>query len=110
MQHEIIDVGAALVVVFEGDIDLQTSPAARDALLAAVGQGKPLIVDLAKVGYIDSSGVASLVEALQSARKGGKDLSLAAVSEGALRVLKLARLDSVFPIHDSRDAAVGAAG
>lgn len=110
MQHEIIDSGAAIVVAFEGDIDLQTSPVARTALLDAAGQGKPVVVDLAQVSYIDSSGVASLVEALQAAKKGGHSLALAAVSEGAMRVLKLARLDSVFTIFDSRDDAIGAAG
>ena len=106
MKHETKDAGGSVVVAFEGEIDLQTSPAAREALLAAVAQGKPVIVDLANVGYIDSSGVASLVEALQGAKKGGQALSLAAVSEGALRVLKLARLDAVFTIHASVDDAL----
>ena len=66
MQHELADVGDALVIAFTGDIDLQTSPDARKALLALVGKGKSILVDLSGVGYIDSSGVASLVECLQS--------------------------------------------
>ena len=106
MKHEVKEAGASVVVAFEGDIDLQTSPAAREALLEAVGMGKPVVVDLAAVSYIDSSGVASLVEALQTAKKGRQDLTLAAVSEGAMRVLKLARLDAVFTIHDRVDDAV----
>lgn len=106
MKHEVTDAGGSVVIAFEGDIDLQTSPKAREALLATVGQGKPVVVDLANVGYIDSSGVASLVEALQSAKKGGRTLALAAVSEGAMRVLKLARLDAVFTIHASVDDAL----
>jgi anti-sigma B factor antagonist len=59
------------------------------------------VVDLSGIGYIDSSGVASLVEGFQTARKGGHNLVLASVSDGALRVLKLARLDKVFTICDS---------
>ena len=106
MKHEVKDAGGSVVIAFEGDVDLQTSPKAREALLATVAQGKPVVVDLAKVGYIDSSGVASLVEALQAAKKGGQTLALAAVSEGALRVLKLARLDAVFAIHANVDDAV----
>ncbi|HBC08504.1 MAG TPA: anti-sigma factor antagonist [Rhodospirillaceae bacterium] len=106
MKHEVKNVGESVVIAFEGDVDLQTSPKAREALLATVGHGRPVVVDLAKVGYIDSSGVASLVEALQTAKKGGQTLALAAVSEGALRVLKLARLDAVFTIHASVDDAV----
>jgi len=108
MKHEIREAGAAVVVAFEGDIDLQTSPAARQALLGAVGKGRNVVVDLARVTYIDSSGVASLVEALQTARKAGHGLALAAVSESALRVLKLARLDAVFKIHGSVDDALAA--
>ena len=61
----------------------------------------PVLVDLSGVGYIDSSGVASLVESLQSARKTGSNLILVAVSEGARRVLELARLDKVFTICDT---------
>lgn len=99
MKHEVTDEGESVVIAFEGDIDLQTSPKARDALLDAVGRGRAVVVNLAGVGYIDSSGVASLVEALQTAKKGGQTLALAAVSEGAMRVLKLARLDAVFTIH-----------
>ena len=51
-----------VVVAFEGDVDLQSSPDARKVLLETVGKGLPIMVDLSQVGYIDSSGVASLVE------------------------------------------------
>ena len=106
MHHETKEAGTSVVIAFEGDIDLQTSPAARTALLEAAGKGKGVVVDLAKVTYIDSSGVASLVEALQTAKKGGQNLCLAAVSDSAMRVLKLARLDAVFTIHASVDDAL----
>ena len=56
-------------------------------------------MSISRVSYIDSSGVASLVESFQSARNAGLLFGLVAVSETALRVLKLARLDLVFPIH-----------
>lgn len=108
MQHELTDVGDALVIAFSGDIDLQTSPDARKALLALVGKGKSILVDLSGVGYIDSSGVASLVECLQSAKKSGQKLALVSVSDGALRVLQLARLDRVFVICATIDDGVAA--
>ncbi|MCG8512361.1 MAG: STAS domain-containing protein, partial [Rhodospirillales bacterium] len=59
------------------------------------------------VNYIDSSGVASLVESLQAARKAGLDFGLVSVSDAALRVLQLARLDKVFRIHATIDDALG---
>jgi len=89
------------IVAFEGDVDLQSSPDARKILLETVTKGKPVLIDLSKVNYIDSSGVASLVESFQSARKSGLNLVLVSVSEGALRVLQLARLDKVFVICDT---------
>jgi len=109
MKHEIREEQGAVIVALEGDVDLQSSPDARKALLECVAKNMPVVVDLSGVGYIDSSGVASLVESLQSARKTGSNLVLAAVSEGALRVLQLARLDKVFTICDSIEDGISAA-
>ena len=58
-------------------------------------------MDLSAVTYIDSSGVASLVEGYQAAKKKKLKFGLIGVSQAALSVLKLARLDKVFPIHSS---------
>ena len=99
---------AATVVAFEGDVDLQSSPDARKVLLEMVGKGQPIMVDLSEVGYIDSSGVASLVESFQAARKSGQDLVLISVSDGAKRVLELARLDKVFTICDTLEDGIAA--
>ncbi len=108
MEHQLSENGAATVIAFMGDIDLQTSPDARKALLALVGTGRPILVDLAKVGYIDSSGVASLVECLQSAKKSGQQMALVSLSESAMRVLQLARLDRVFTICGTVDEGIAA--
>jgi len=99
MNCEIKHQGDAAIIVLSGDIDLESSPRVRTALLDCVSLKTTVIVDLTAVSYIDSSGVASLVEAFQSARKGGTRFALAAVSEAALRVLELARLDKVFSIY-----------
>ncbi len=56
MQHETSEHGGALVIAFSGDIDLQTSPDARKALLAEVGKGPPILVDLWSWVYRLSSG------------------------------------------------------
>lgn len=98
MQHAVTERDDGLVVSLVGDVDLESSPQARKVLLECVGRKRAVIADLSKVTYIDSSGVASLVESLQAARKGGTTFALAAVSESAMRVLQLARLDKVFTI------------
>lgn len=96
------------VIIFEldGEVDLETSPQLRQALLEKVNEGKAVVVGMADVAYIDSSGIASLVEAYQTGRRGSTGFALAAISDSALRVLQLARLDKVFTIHDTIDAAV----
>jgi anti-sigma B factor antagonist len=99
MQHTLREEQGALVIAFEGDVDLEHSPKARDVLLEGIGQGKNVLVDMSGVTYIDSSGVASLVEAFQRAKTQGSSFVLVEVSPAALRVLELARLDRVFVIH-----------
>ncbi|WP_374384959.1 STAS domain-containing protein [Dongia sp.] len=97
-----------IVVALEGDIDLENAGDVRKALLASLKQKKDLLVDMSGVDYIDSSGIASLVEGLQVARKQKNELSLVAVSPRARRVLELARLDKVFTIHADVAAALAA--
>ena len=82
-----------------GDVDLHSSPRAREAILDCLKQKKALLVDLSAVAYMDSSGVASLVEGYQTAKKHGLEFGLVAVAPSAMKVLKLARLDKVFPLH-----------
>jgi anti-sigma B factor antagonist len=101
MQHTLRDEQGALVIAFEGDVDLEHSPKARQVLLDGITQGKNVFVEMSGVTYIDSSGVASLVEAFQVAKRGGSGFALVAVNPAALRVLQLARLDKVFVIHDT---------
>ncbi len=89
------------IIGLEGDVDLSCSPEARKSILAVLEENKSLLIDLAMVTYIDSSGIASLVEGYQTAKKQSLRFGLVGVSDAAMSVLKLARLDKVFPIFDS---------
>lgn len=94
-----------VVVSLGGDVDLASSPTAREAILNSLEQGD-VLVDLSAVDYIDSSGVASLVEGYQNAKDKSRRFGLVGVSPSAIMVLQLAHLDKVFPIYDSvADAA-----
>lgn len=110
MKHQVSERDNAVIVALEGEVDLATSPEARRVLLDAVDRKQPVMVDMSGVTYIDSSGVASLVESLQKARRTGVDLALVSVSDSALRVLRLARLDRVFSIYDSVDDGIARSG
>ena len=98
-----------LVVTLDGAVDLDHAPAVRAMLLDCVGRKQGLVVDLSAVEYIDSSGIANLVEALQAAQQDGIDFGLVAVTGQVTRVLQLARLDTVFRIHANLDDGLGAA-
>lgn len=108
MEHSVTEYKGCLVVSLVGDVDLQSSPEARLIIIETLDKNKPIIIDLSGVDYIDSSGVASLVEGFQKARKKNAGFVLVSVSEGALRVLKLARLDKVFTICDTLDHGIAA--
>jgi anti-sigma B factor antagonist len=108
MKHEVTAKGDTAIIALKGEIDLESSPLARELLLSNVAGKKNILVDLSAVSYIDSSGVASLVEALQASRKNGTEFALAAASEAARRVLELARLDKVFTMYNTIDDGLNA--
>ena len=110
MALDITEKDGATIVALSGDVDLETSPAVRQGLLECMEKHDQVIVDMSQVNYIDSSGVASLVEAFQVSRKKGSSFALAHVSTAAMRVLSLARLDKVFTIFDSIEDALAANG
>ncbi len=99
--------GNAVVIAPQGDVDLSRSPALRSAIREAQAS-KParLVIDLAGVDYMDSSGVATLVEALQIARRGGTRLALCGLKDRVRSIFEIARLDSVFAIRATREAAL----
>jgi len=106
MNIQISEKNGVAIFELDGEVDLETSPQLRKALLEKVNAGTAVIVGMADVAYIDSSGIASLVEAYQTGRKSTTGFALAAISDSALRVLQLARLDKVFTIHGTIDEAV----
>lgn len=99
----------AVVVSPSGDVDLSRSPALRTALRDAQSSRPPrVVVDLSMVDYMDSSGVATLVEAFQIARRNSSKMVLCGLRDRVRSIFEIARLDTVFPIVDSRDAALNA--
>ena len=108
MEHDTRDEHGFAVVALHGDIDFHSSPVARKVLLNLVGAERDVLVEMADVKYIDSSGVASLIEAFQAAKSAGTRFGLVSVSAAVLKVLKLAHLEKVFPIF--QNVAEGAGG
>ncbi len=87
-------------VTLRGEFDFRTAAATRRHLLAGLGNVDGLLVDLADVTRIDSAGLASLVEALQAARRRGRPFAITGVGAQARKMLVLARLDGVLTVLD----------
>lgn len=86
----------------KGEIDLYSSPDLRAAITAAVPHSRNgVVVDLSGVEYMDSSGVATLVEGLRAAMEKNISYVLLSPSPSVLKVLQLSRLDTVFTIRDA---------
>ena len=93
----------------KGDVDMARSPALRTKLTAAL-KGNParLVLDLSEVPYMDSSGLATLIEALQTTRKNKIKFIVCNLMPRVRSILEIARLTTVFTVVENRDEALKA--
>lgn len=107
LKVETTEVGGVSVVRAVGTVDLYTSPSLRKVLLRILKSQSPnIVVDLAEVDYMDSSGLATLVEALQRLIAKGGSMRLASTRKEITFVIELARLDRIFKLDDSVDESL----
>ena len=97
------------VFSYEGAIDLHVSPELRGALREMIdAKPKRLVVDLSRVPYVDSSGLAVLIGAKQELESEGGVFILAGAQEAVRTILESARLDQYFRLLPDVDAALAA--
>ena len=90
------------IVEVEGDLDFHSSPNLRQALNQLADKKSPkIVIQLKKVGYMDSSGIATFVEALQKTKKYQGKLVLAEMAPAVRSVFEIAKLDGIFVLSDS---------
>lgn len=98
-----------LVTVEEGRLDAAVSTAFKDQMRQALGAGgSPVVLDLSRVDFMDSSGLGALIAVLK-AMPAGRRLELRCLRPNLERVMKLTRMDSVFTIHPCPHDGSGAA-
>lgn len=99
--------GQTLVVDVAGDIDLHRSPEFQQSLMKLLDhRPRRIVINLAGVKYMDSSGVASLVKLLSRVRRDQIDLKLCNLTDRVRSVFEITRLDSVFPICGTEQEAL----
>jgi anti-sigma B factor antagonist len=101
----------ANVLPLEGDIDLHVSLAVTEAVNAMIKK-KPerIVIDLSRVTYIDSAGVAALIIAMQDVEAYGGKFFLSGLQETLRLIFETSRLDRTFRIFPDVDAALAARG
>jgi anti-sigma B factor antagonist len=95
------------VLELEGEIDLHVSQEVAESLRPMIAsKPKILVVDLAKVTYIDSSGLAVLIDAMQHVQQYGGKFAIGGAQESVRHIFEIARLDQVFQIYPDADSAL----
>lgn len=106
MKAAIRQQSGSTIVDVSGDIDMGTSPGLRKLLLESLSKTPRLVVNFSEVRYIDSSGIASLVEVLMKARNSQKQLVLYGLNKTVQEVLQLTRLTTIFEIRKTEEEAL----
>ncbi|MCX5658248.1 MAG: STAS domain-containing protein [Planctomycetota bacterium] len=101
------DLPDGVVATLAGEIDYSRSPGLRNKLLELVAAKKParLVLDLSGVPYMDSSGVATLVELFQAQRRANAKLVLFGLQPKVKGIFEIARLNTVFSIAPDLEGA-----
>lgn len=98
-----------VIIEIQGDVDLYSSPQMRKTILNLIKKKKPmLLVNLGGVTYMDSSGVATLVESLQLINEYEGKLCIFNLRGAVREVFELSRLDKVFNIYEDESQALTA--
>jgi anti-sigma B factor antagonist len=96
------------VIAPEGEIDAFTAPQLGGRLLTLAAEGRTdLVVDLSRVTFMDSTGIAVILDALRSLGRRERRLVLVCPTERVLRPFQVTGLSSRLPIAGSREEALG---
>ena len=98
LQVEVSEEGDVRVVAVTGTVDLESSPQLQKDIQQALNGASTLAIDLSGVGYIDSSGIATLIQALKLSKKSKVQLRLRNPAKRVMAVLKMAHLTKLFTI------------
>ena len=103
------DVGDAKVVEVEGDVDLGTSKILRRTLFETLPRATKLALNLEAIRYIDSSGIATLIEVLKDSKRLNKEFVLFGLSPAVEDVFRLTHVIRIFQVFQTEQEALGTA-
>jgi anti-sigma B factor antagonist len=107
MKISVRDVGTAKVVEVEGEVDLGTSPDLRRTLLDTLPTVGRVALNLGAIRYIDSSGIATLLEVLNRSQHLKKEFVLFGLSPAVQEVFRLTHVIRIFQVFQTEKEALG---
>jgi len=100
-------IGGAVVCFLEGEININNSPELRKAFDGIIAKNeKKLAVNFSGVTYIDSSGLATLIEMFQRLKKIGGALRFCGMEQKIKNVFEITKLHKLFEIFDTQENAL----
>lgn len=109
LETSVRDIDGMNVLDVTGEIDVYTAPQFKEAINSVLSGGqKHLIINLAQVTYMDSSGFGALLSATKRLRPIGGTVNLIKCSGSIDRILTITRLNTVFGTYDSIEEALEA--
>ena len=107
MQIDVEEKSDISIFRMAGDIDINSSPEVKKSFDRAISEKKEkIVINLKDVGYVDSSGLATLVEVLKNLRSYGGKLKLSNLSSKVMGLFEITKLDKLFDIVDEEDKAL----
>ena len=106
MKTSFRDQGNARIVAVEGDVDLSNSGDLRKVLFEAMRGVSRLVINLGGIRYVDSSGIATLIEVLKECQKKNTEFALFALSPAVHDVFKLTHVIKIFQVYETEEQAV----
>mgnify|MGYP005671206887 CR=1 FL=1 len=95
------------IISLDGDVDTIESNTLRNQLKQILeSSSSRIVIDLSGVKYMDSSGIATLIEALQLCKQNSKQFVICGLQDGVRSIIELARLDTIFIITSNREEAL----
>lgn len=102
-------VRGAWVITIAGELDIATSPRVREILSeAARDRDRPLVIDLTRCDFVDSTGLATLLHGAKPAQNGESNVALVSSGGEVRKLLELTAIDKTIPVFESLDSAVEA--
>ena len=99
MSYKITEEGNISTIHLDGEIDMDVTEKAKEAIFPVIDSGKEVHLNLSQVQYMDSSGISVLIESHQKALEKGTKLIVKDVSKSVLKVIMMAKLEQILNLE-----------